>query len=175
MSPSGDESRFISELLDPQRHRIDGFRCGEPELDEWLHVHAAHAAMMNTARTFVWIESERRPPSVRAYYALAAHLLAREGAPASVARGGPRQIPAILLAKLALSVDLQGQGLGVQVLVDALRRAVHVSRTGAAARIVVVDAINDRAARFYAGFGFTALPGRPLRLVQRISDIAAAL
>lgn len=43
-----------------------------------------------------------------------------------------------------------------------------------AARFVVVDAIDDEAARFYEHYGFRAIPGT-MRLVQKLSDVAAAL
>ena len=80
----------------------------------------------------------------------------------------------MLLARLALDRALHGQGLGGELLLDALSRAVQASEV-AAARLVVVDAIDEAAARFYEHHGFTAVPGNRQRLVQRISDIAAAL
>jgi hypothetical protein len=61
-----------------------------------------------------------------------------------------------------------------ELLLDALARAVTASDT-AAARLVVVDAIDDHAARFYTHHGFTAIPGDHHRLVQKMSDVAAAL
>jgi hypothetical protein len=45
----------------------------------------------------------------------------------------------------------------------------------AAARVVVVDAIDESAARFYEHHGFVAVPKNPHRLVQKVSDSAAAL
>jgi hypothetical protein len=45
----------------------------------------------------------------------------------------------------------------------------------AAARLMVVDAIDDSAAAFYEHHGFVLVPGNRQRLVQKMSDIAAAL
>lgn len=45
----------------------------------------------------------------------------------------------------------------------------------AAARLVVVDAIDDEAATFCAYHGFIAAPGYPLRLYRRRKDIRASL
>ena len=45
----------------------------------------------------------------------------------------------------------------------------------AAARLMVVDAIDDGAAACYEHHGFVAVPGTRQRLVQKMSDIAAAL
>jgi hypothetical protein len=39
----------------------------------------------------------------------------------------------------------------------------------------VVDALHQRAADFYARFGFTVAPGTPHRLVLKASDAAASL
>jgi hypothetical protein len=43
-----------------------------------------------------------------------------------------------------------------------------------AARLVVVDALHERVARFYESLGFRRLPDS-LLLVQKVSDIEAAL
>lgn len=110
---------------------------------------------------------------VVAYYSLAAHLLQREEVPSSVGRGGPRQIPAVLLARLALHESLQHEGTGGALLAEALGRVIAATKT-VAARFVVVDAIDEQAAGFYAHHGFRRIPGS-LRLVQKVSDIAAAL
>ena len=83
----------------------------------------------------------------------------------------PRPIPAILLARLALSSELLGAGLGGILLHDALYRAVAASQQ-AGGRYVVVDAIDDNAREFYEHYGFTATP-RVDRLVRKVSDIEA--
>jgi predicted N-acetyltransferase YhbS len=162
--------RFVSEALTDQ-HDLSQFSCGKEELDDWLRSSALHAAAMNTGRTFVWRADQR---GVVAYFTLAAHLIAREQIPRKVGRGSPQMIPAVLLAKLALDESLAGQGLGGELLWDSLSRATAASQQ-AAARLVVVDAIDDRAVSFYEHFGFTPLPGNPRRLVQKMSDIDAAL
>jgi GNAT superfamily N-acetyltransferase len=126
---------------------------------------------MRTAKTFVW---HRGDSVIVAYFSLAAHLVVRETLPKSIARGAPEAIPAILLARLGLDRTLHGQGLGGELLWDALTRAVTASDI-AAARVVVVDAIHDEAARFYEHHGFSRIPGPSQRLVQKLSDIVAAL
>ncbi|MCA9599841.1 MAG: GNAT family N-acetyltransferase [Myxococcales bacterium] len=163
-------SRWTSESL-ADTHVIESFDPGKPELDVWLKQSAAHAAGMRTARTFVWHGGDN---AVVAYFSLAAHLVTRNTLPRKIARGSPDAIPAILLAKLALDRTLQGQGLGGELLWDALSRAVAASDI-AAARVVVVDAIDEDAARFYGHYGFVAVPRNTCRLVQKTSDIAAAL
>jgi GNAT superfamily N-acetyltransferase len=162
--------RFTSERLRPD-HDVSGFRCGVAALDQWLIEHAAPAQLMRTAQTFVWHEGDKR---VVAYFSLAAHLVVRAGLPQPLARGSPTSIPAVLLARLALDCRLHGQGLGGELLLDALTRA-RAAAGIAAARLVVVDAINSEVAAFYEHHGFRPIPDNPNRLVQKMSDIAAAL
>ena len=76
------------------------------------------------------------------------------------------------LARLALDRAEHGQGLGGELLVDALRRCVRGSREFGA-RAVVVDAIDDDAAAFDRHFGFHDLEDR--RPWPRLSDIDRAL
>ncbi len=45
-----------SELLDPERHDVREFSCGEPSLDAWLREQAAPSAAGRTARTWVWVD-----------------------------------------------------------------------------------------------------------------------
>ena len=44
-----------------------------------------------------------------------------------------------------------------------------------AARLVVVDAVDERAAGFYRRHGFTATLDHPLRLYGRMKDVRASL
>jgi GNAT superfamily N-acetyltransferase len=159
---------FASEAI-ADRHDVTAFDSGKPELDSWLRQHARTTEARRTGRTFVWHEEDQ----VVAYYTVAAHLLVREDLPRTLGRGNPNQIPAVLLARLALDKTLQGRGLGGVLLADALRRIVIATQT-VAARFVVVDAIDDTAHRFYQHYGFRSVPGTR-RLVQKISDIATAL
>ncbi len=118
----------------------------------------------------MWLDDEAQ---VVAYYALAAHKIARGETPARIGRGGPAEIPAVLLAKLALAEHLRGSGLGQVLVADALERVVSATQT-VAARVVVVDALAEPVVRFYEQLGFRRIPGS-LRLVQRLADIEAAV
>ena len=126
---------------------------------------------MDTARTFVWTDDVKR---VVAYFSLCPHEIHRETIPIPLGRGLPRVIPAILLARFALDRNLHGQGFGKQLLIDALSRAVNAINA-AGGRLIVVDALHERAAAFYSHHGFIALPHTPLRLVMKSSAAAASL
>lgn len=161
---------YHSQRLDPDRHDKHEFTCGEASLDVWLHEQAVAASARRTARTWVWVDADG---TVVGYYALAAHRVVRDDVPNKIGRGGPVEIPAVLLARLALSEALRGQGLRAVLVADALERIIDATQT-VAARLVVVDALHERVARFYESLGFRRIPGS-LLLVQKISDIEAAL
>jgi GNAT superfamily N-acetyltransferase len=160
---------YVSESLD-SRHDASGFHSDQPELDRWLANHSLTAEARRAARTFVWHAGDNR---VVAYYSIAAHLIVRADLPRNLARGNPYQIPAVLLARLALDQSLHGQKLGGALLAEALGRIVAATEI-IAARYVVVDALDENAAHFYEHHGFRAVPGGR-RLVQKVSDVAAGL
>jgi GNAT superfamily N-acetyltransferase len=152
--------------------RIDltTFRSKQDSLDRWLIDSALNAERMGTARTRVWLALDR----VVGYYSLSPHVVARTEIDRRVGRGSPDSIPAILLARLALDASRQGRGEGSILLVDALTVALEgMRRVGG--RLVVVDAIDSKAAAVYAAHDFTSCPGRPDRLVLKASDAAASL
>ena len=77
-----------------------------------------------------------------------------------------------MIARLAIDTPEKGRGLGAELLRDALRRLVGASaRLGI--RAVVVDAIDDEAARFYEHFSFRATVGDPHRLMIPVPAITA--
>ncbi len=164
---------FHSEPLDPARHNLEVLDSGEPSLDEWLRVQAKGSEARRVGRTFVWIDDDGDPTEALGYYTLVGHRLVRDELPKAIGRGSPVEIPTVLIAKLALDQRLQGQGHGGVLLVDALHR-VLVATEQVAARFVVVDALSEKAADFYVHHGFRRIP-ETMRLVQKVSDIAAAL
>lgn len=98
----------VSEQLG-DAHDLSAFSCGEASLDEWLRQSARSAGSRHTGRTFVWHSGNG---VVVAWYTLVAHSIAVEAAPRSIGRGTRKEIPAILLARLALDGSVQGQGEG---------------------------------------------------------------
>ena len=148
-------------------HDRSAFSCGHPSLDEWLRNHALTVQQRGLGRTFVWV-ADTNPTAVVAYYTLAAHVIEQQALTKKLGRGLPRQLPSVLLGRLALDKSLHGQGLGGAVLAEAVSRITHVS-IDLGARFIVVDAIDPAAARFYEHYGFTAVPDQQsMRLVQRI-------
>lgn len=126
---------------------------------------------MDSARTFVLVDWS----GVIGYFSLTMGSVRRADAPAKLVRAMPAYpVGMVLLARLAVHRPHQGQGHGALLLAEALRKAVAAGEA-AAARLVVVDGVDDRAAAFYARHGFVSAPEHPMRLYRRMKDIRASL
>lgn len=162
--------RLRLERLGPD-HVVTEFDCGNEELNHWLRQHGLAAQRMDSARTFVLT----RGTKVLGYFSLTMGSVRRADAPAKLVRGLPAYpVGMVLLARLAVDEQEQGSGLGRLLLAEGLRKAV-LAGEAAAARLVVVDAIDDAAVGFYERHGFIAVPGHSHRLYRRMKDIRASL
>ena len=162
--------RLRVERLGPH-HDLGTFQSGNADLDGWLRRHALAAQEMDSARTFLLIGEER----IVGYFSLTMGSVLRTDAPAKLVRGLPAYpVGMVLLARLAVDEREQGKGHGALILADALRKAV-VAGEAAAARLIVVDAVDEDAARFYERHGFVPAPQQPLRLYRRMKDVRASL
>ena len=155
-------------------HDTSAFDSGQPELDRWLRASAGIAQAKGTARTYVVHNGDGR---VTGYFSLTPDCIASASLPGKLRHGEAERVPAFLLAKLALDKSHQGKGLGGELLLTALERTCSAA-DAVGGRYVVVDAIDDKAASFYAAHDFTPLPdagdGRT-RLVRKLSDLQKAL
>ena len=152
-------------------HDVSSFNSGNDILDGWLRRHALTAQRMDSARTFVAV---LRGDGV-GYFSLTMGSVLRAEAPTKFVRGLPAYpVGMVLLARLAVDQSEQGRGVGATLLAEALRKAVAAGEA-AAARLVVVDAIDEGAAAFYERYGFIRAPEHPLRLYLRTKDVRASL
>jgi GNAT superfamily N-acetyltransferase len=161
-------SRF--ERLSPE-HDLQSFTSGDDDLDSWLRNAAITADRAGTARVYLWIGDDEQ---IIGYYAVVPHGIRREDVPSSVGRGAPDVIPGFLLARLAVSEQFQRQHLGGDLLAEALTTILHAIRI-AGGRVIVVDALDERAHGFYEHFGFRSLPLNDHRLVMKASTAATSL
>lgn len=125
------------------------------------------AQAKGVAATDVWSEGAQ----VLAYYSISPTSVVSDALPRS-ASTGLTVVPGYLLGRLALDLPLHGQGLGERLLVQALTRIVDAAERGGG-RLIVVDALDDAAAGFYAHFGFHAMPGSR-RMWLRVATAAQA-
>jgi GNAT superfamily N-acetyltransferase len=146
------------------------FSCGDEQLDRYLKERAGQDQRRGVASCFVLLD--QIDGTIVGYYTLSAFGVVTTDLPASMTKRLPRypNLPAILLGRLAVDTRYQGQGFGRRLLVDALRRALAVtSQVGAV--VMMVDAKDETAARFYEAFGFTRFRDSPRRLFLPIAAI----
>ncbi len=160
------------ERIRPQ-HALKDFDCGVKELNEWLVKHAIENEKRDLSRTFVLLSDS---DEVVGFYSLTVGGVSVERLPKKLARGLPKfDIGMVLLGRLAISSRVQAQGLGRDLMVDAILHA-SVAGDNAAARFICVDPINQSARGFYSTFGFEDIGGDELgRMYLRIIDAVAAL
>jgi GNAT superfamily N-acetyltransferase len=161
------------EPLDPKRHKVKDFQCGEPSLDRWLLSYAGQSQRRDVARTFVAADSEGR---VVGYYTLVAGQVEHGAGSPPVRAGVSRHIPIpiCLIARLSADESWQGRGLGRDLLRDALRRTVAAADQ-IGIRAVLVDAIDDNAAAFYRRHGFEPTTTDGLTLMVPLPAVRAQL
>lgn len=151
-------------------HRLEGFDSGEPELDEWLVRRAWRNQVAGFSRTYVTTDGER----VVGYHAVSAFAVLRSDATGRARRQAPKQIPAILLGRLAVDREAQGHGLGAGLLRHAMELTVAASET-IGVRMLAVAALHPAAAEFYERFGLAPSPTNRLDLMITVADIEAAM
>jgi GNAT superfamily N-acetyltransferase len=148
-------SRFDAPVPLTTAHDLAEFRSGESVLDEWLRERALPNMEAAASKTYVVCPANSR--RVIGFYALCMGQILNQEAAGSMRRNMPRHIPAVILGRLAIDKDWQGQGLGRSLLEDAVLRAIRASGE-VSARLLVVHAISPAAEAFYLRYGFTRLP-----------------
>lgn len=150
-----------------REHSLDRFDCGKEGLNRFLKRQAWNTQQSHSAQTYVLAKDF----VVRGYYSLAAGSVRHEDATERVKKGRARHpIPVILLARLAVDVSLQGQGVGPALLKDALLRAASAADT-IGARALLVHSKDEQAKGFYEHFDFEPSPSDPYHLLLSMKDL----
>jgi GNAT superfamily N-acetyltransferase len=151
-------------------HALGGFDSGVPTLGDWLRRRALQNQASGASRTFVVCDANK----VVAYYALAASAVAPDAAAGRFRRNMPDPVPVVVLARLAISRDRQGRGLGRALFQDAASRVIHAADS-IGLRGLLVHAISDEAKAFYVRLGLDPSPIDPMTLMTTLADLKAAL
>jgi GNAT superfamily N-acetyltransferase len=151
-------------------HEVDDFASTHPELADWLRRRARDNEEDRGSRCFVVCVGRR----VVGYYALAAGSIERAQAPGRLRRNMPNPIPAIVLGRLAVDSAWHGQGLGADLLQDAVLRALRASHE-IGARALLCHAIDASAKAFYLHHGFVESTFDPMMVMLDLKKVEAAL
>lgn len=159
-------------LLDDGHDRA-AFACGVETLDRYFQTQAGQDVRRRANGVFV-LADKVQPERVLGYYTLCATALPPGDVPAAARKHIPRYplVSGTLIGRQAVAKNRQGQRLGAVLLADALRRALASAET-VGSSMIVVDALDEAAAWFYAAHGFIRLPESlrlvlPMRVVERM-------
>jgi GNAT superfamily N-acetyltransferase len=164
-----DASSWVIEKLHKHHDRA-AFSCGVVELDDYLHRFAGQNEKSGISQHFVAVASAGES-KILGYYAISASSIAFDLVPDELRKRLPRYpIPVAHIGRLAVDQSMQGQGLGEDLLIDALARIVRIADELGIHAVEVV-AINDSAQRFYLKYGFTPLADDEQHLYLPLSAV----
>lgn len=165
------------EPLGPQHDRA-AFVCSKPHLTQYFTGDPAATRTLDQdlkyglARPFVLVEETSN--EVLGYFTLCNQSIPKESLPKKVAaKLGYRDVPTILLGRMAVSERLTGQGLGTKLLLAALLQAYKITDGGKGCYAVVLDAGEESLLHWYGKRGFTPAPTaqQPRRMVMSMAAI----
>jgi GNAT superfamily N-acetyltransferase len=168
-------SAFRIEKIAPH-HVVESFDCGSEALNRFLSRFALSNQKANAAQTYLGLAClGLADHQVIGFYSLVVGEIAFDDAPDRLAKGLARHpIPIMLLARLAVSRDWQGRGLGAGLLKDAMRRTAQAADI-AGVRALAVHAKDDLAVSFYEKFDFLPSPVDPLHMFMLMKDLLRAI
>jgi GNAT superfamily N-acetyltransferase len=153
-----DPGNIKVQPLDGSHDRV-GFRCGVESLDNYLRTQASQDARRKATSVFVLVAHDA-PSHILGYFTLSAFGIDWGDIPDHARKNIPRypRVGATLIGRLAVDKTRQGQGVGAMTLYAAIRKAYeNASIVGSS--MIVVDTLDEGAARFYEAHGFIRLPG----------------
>jgi GNAT superfamily N-acetyltransferase len=151
-------------------HDRESFDCGEQALNEFLRLHARRNHDVGVSKTFAAV-SDADNRTVLGYYTLSPASVAYARTPEFIRRKLPRyDVPGFRLARLAVDRQFQGQGLGAKLLASAARRCLRAAiEVGGV--VLLIDAKDEKAAKWYRRFGAVSLDGSPLTLMLPLKTV----
>ena len=159
------------EVLD-KSHCRDNFDCGIDELSTFLKKYARQHQRNNISKTFVAVPKNAKgnvSKEVLGYYTLSSGQIDQSQLP--VEKKHPRHPVSIArLARLAVDLKHQGDGVGGDLLYDALNK-VKAASDMIGIYAVIVDAKDNSAKSFYEHYGFIELQNPDLTLFLPMKTI----
>lgn len=163
-------SRYRIEKLS-RLHGVEGFDCGEDNLNRFLVRYALQNQQANASQTYLGLADDE----IVGFHTLVVGEVLYDGAPERLKKGLARHpVPVMILARLAVASSWQGKGIGSGLLRDAIMRTLQAADI-AGIRAFVVHAKNGSAREFYKRYGFVASPTDPLHLFALTKDLKSLL
>ena len=157
-----------------KRHDRASFDCGDTDLNDFLQRHARKSHEKGGAKTFLAID-DADTTRILGFYSLSPASIAYERTPELVNRGLARhEVPVFRLGRLAVDMSAQGEVPGGQLLLAAGRRCLYVAAQAGGVALLI-DAKNERVAKWYASYGAVPLLAAPLSLLLPFKTIHSAL
>lgn len=153
-------------VLLAKHHDRGAFDCGVEKLNNYLKRFAGKHTQERIGKTFVAV-STSESPDILGYYTIAMGAVAFTVVPANLPY---HPVPVVHLGRLAVSVACQGKGIGEDLLIHVLQRAVRIEKEIAVYAVEVV-AKDERAKGFYEKYGFSPLKDDPLHLYLPMKTI----
>jgi len=152
-----------------ERHDREGFTCGVGALDSYIKSQAGQDMRKRVATVYI---ATTDGIAIDGFHTLSQFAVRLPDIPIALAKKLPRypMMPAMLLGRLAVSLERRGQGVGEWLLIEALRTAWAIS-SQAASIGVIVDAKDEPARRFYLKYHFIPLPDIDKRLILPMDRI----
>lgn len=158
-------------IKDVSNTKLKKFDCGIEALNTFLSRYSLKNDTLGIGKTFVSIDDNG---NVVGYFTLATAQVVYEDIPDSLRMKLPKYpIPSLRIARLAVSKNLQSQGIGKWMLTQAFIKIVHVSEiTGL--YLIIVDA-KEESKKFYEHYGFIKFKNKSLSYFLCIETVKKAM
>ncbi len=156
---------MIIESLQKDKHHRLAFACGKEPLDRFIHEHAYQAIAKGLSKTYVAVD-ETDEAVILGYYTVTTCRVEAGELPDGILRKlrlPKHDLPASLVARLAVSESVKGRGVGSLLLIDAMARCARVA-TEIGGVAIVVDASEESVAPFYERVGFARFEPGSLKM-----------
>ncbi len=135
-----------------REHDVSLFDCGNESLNEYLQKRALKN-QNRFSKTYVVCNEKK----VVAYYTMTVGSINRGDIVKRLGRNAPDKLGVVLLARLAVDLEWQGQGLAKGLLAEAILKTVEVSNAVGISGLLV-HAVDASAIGFYTKNDFVECP-----------------
>jgi ribosomal protein S18 acetylase RimI-like enzyme len=164
-------NRLRVEPLERKKPVRAAFTCGETTLDNYIKITAARQQEENLTRVRVGCLDDNN--DIICFHALNAHNLNISELDPQFKKRFERYdaIPSVYLSMIGVHVAHQSHGIGRFMLYDAMRQVVRAAEH-IGVHFLVLDALNQMAAKLYLRLGFEQLASNPERMIIAMAELA---